>query len=170
MERVGDNLSLHTVDVPGNVDPCEHPDNSFGEEVVLTSGSIPPSFDFVVISENVLRIRTLPFAVSSCALLSVVSPSDCSVAQVDVGIMVVEVGLVDLQSLSALVSVPVCFFCWMLLDCLHKFLVLATSLRGMCVHDAKFAPCVNLTIMSSVSPFTTSGAKAVLFFLLYWQL
>ena len=117
---VGDNLSLHTVEVPGNVGPCERPDNSFGGEVVLTSGSVPPSFDFVAISENVLWIRALPFAVSSCALLSAVLPSDCSVAQVDVGTMAVEVSLVDLQSLSALVPVPVCFFCWTLLDCLSQ--------------------------------------------------
>ena len=120
MERVGDNLSLHTVEVPGNMGPCERPDNSFGEEVVLTSGSIPPSFDFVAISENVLWIRALPLAVSSCALLSVVSPSGCSVAQVDVGTMVVEVVLVDLQLLSALVPVPVCFFCLTLWDCLSQ--------------------------------------------------
>ena len=98
--------------------PCEHPDNSFGEEVVLTSGSLPPSFGFVVISKNVLRICAPPFAVSSCALLSLVSPSDYSVAQVDVETMVVEVSLMDLQSLFAIVPVPVCFFCWTLLDCL----------------------------------------------------
>ena len=111
MERVSDDLSLHTVEVPGDVGPCECPDNSFGEEAVLTSGSLPPSFGFVAISENVLWIRTPPFAVSSCALLSAVSPSDCSVVQVDVKTMVVEVGLMDLQLLSALVSVLVCFFC-----------------------------------------------------------
>ena len=70
MERVGDSLSLHTVEVSGNVDPCEHPDNSFGEVVVLTSGSVPPSFGFVAISENVLWIRALLLAVSNCALLS----------------------------------------------------------------------------------------------------
>ena len=111
MERVGDDLSLHTVEVPGNVGPCERPDNSFGEEAVLTSGSLPPSFGFVAISENVLWIHAPPFAVSSCALLSAVSPSDCSVVQVDVETTAVEVGLVDLQLLSALVSVLVCFFC-----------------------------------------------------------
>ena len=113
-------IYLYTAEVPGNVGPCERPDNSFGEEVVLTSGSVPPSFDFVVISESVLWIRALPFAVSNCALLSAVSPSDCSVAQVDVGTMVVEVSLVDLQSLSALVPVPVCFFYLMLWDCLSQ--------------------------------------------------
>ena len=72
-------------------------------------------------------------------------------------------------------SLPLClYWCvysaghyWIVFD---KFLVPTTSLRGMCVRDAKFAPCVNLTIMSSVSPFTTSGTKAVVFFLLYWQL
>ena len=111
MERVSDSLSLHTVEVSGNVDPCECPDNSFGEEVVLTSESIPPSFGFVAISENVLWIFTLPLAVPSCALLSVVSPSGYSIAQADVETMVVEVVLVDLQLLSALVPVPVCFFC-----------------------------------------------------------
>ena len=98
--------------------PCRRPDNSFDEEIVFTSGSLPPSFGFVAISENVLWIRALPFAVSNCVLLSVVLPSDCSAAQVDVETMVVEVVLVDLQLLSALVSVPVCFFYWMLLDCL----------------------------------------------------
>ena len=56
---------------------------------------------------------------------------------------------------------------WIVFD---KFLIPTTSLRGMCVRDAKFAPCVNLTITSSVSPFTRSGTKAVVFFLLYWQL
>ena len=111
MERVGDGLSLHTVEVSGNMDPYKHPDNSFGEEVVLTSGSVPPSFGFVAISENVLWIRALPLAASSCALLSVVSPSGYNVAQADVETMVVEVVLVDLQLLSALVPVPVCFFC-----------------------------------------------------------
>ena len=54
MEKVYDGLSLHTVEVSGNVDPCKRPDNSFGEEVVLTSESVPPSFDFVAIFENVL--------------------------------------------------------------------------------------------------------------------
>ena len=118
MERVGDNLSLHTVEVPGNVGPCGHPDNSFDGEVVVTSWSGPPSFDVVAISENVLWIRAFPFAVSRCAFAFAVSPSGCNVAQVDVETMVVEVALVDLQSLSALVSVLVCFFCWTLLDCL----------------------------------------------------
>ena len=51
--------------------PCERPNNSFDEEVVLTSGSVPPLFDFVTISENVLWIRAFPLAVSNCALLSV---------------------------------------------------------------------------------------------------
>ena len=77
----------------------------------MTSESVPPSFGFVAISENVLWIRSLPLAVPSCALPSVVSPSGYSVAQADVEIMVVEVVLVDLQLLSAPVSVPVCFFC-----------------------------------------------------------
>ena len=99
------------MEVSGNVDPCERPDSSFGEGIVLTSGSVPPSSGFVAISENVLWIRALLLAVSNCALLSVVSPSGCSVAQVDVETMVVEVVLVDLQLLSALVPVPVCFFC-----------------------------------------------------------
>ena len=111
MERVSDSLSLHTVEVSGNVDPYERPENFFGEEVVLTLMSVSPSSDFVAISENVLWIRALPLAVSSCALLSVVSPSGCSVAQVDVETMVVEVVLMDLQLLSALEPVPVCFFC-----------------------------------------------------------
>ena len=72
VERVGDNLSLHTVEVPGNVGPCRRPDNSFDAEVVLTSESGPPSFDFVAISENVLWIRAFPLAVSSCAFASAV--------------------------------------------------------------------------------------------------
>ena len=38
----------------------------------------------------------------------------------DVETMVVEVVLVDLQLLSALVSVPVCFFCLTLWDCLSQ--------------------------------------------------
>ena len=102
------------MEVFGNVDPCERPDSSFDEGIVSTSGTVPPSSVFVAISENVLWIRALPLAVSNCALLSVISPSGCSVAQVDVGTMVVEVGLVDLHLLSALVPVPVCFFCWTL--------------------------------------------------------
>ena len=53
VEKVSGSLSLHTVEVSGNVDPCEHPDNSFGEEF-LTSTYVPPSFDFVVNFENVL--------------------------------------------------------------------------------------------------------------------
>ena len=53
MEKVSDSLSLHTVEVSGNVDPCKHPDNSFGVEV-LTSTYVPPSVDFVAIFENVL--------------------------------------------------------------------------------------------------------------------
>ena len=81
MERVGDNLFLHTVEVSGNMDPYERPDNFFGEVVVLTLGSVPPSFGFVAISENVLWIRALLLAVPSCALLSVVSPSGYSVAR-----------------------------------------------------------------------------------------
>ena len=46
---------------------------------------------------------------------------------------------------------------WIVFD---KFLVPTTSLRGMCVRDAKFAPCVNLTITSSVSLSPTSGTKS----------
>ena len=95
--------------VSGNVDPCEHPDNFFGEGIVSTLGSVPPSFDFVAISENVLWIHALHLAVSSCALLSGVSSSGCSVAKGDVETMVAGVPLVDLQLLSVLV--PVCFFC-----------------------------------------------------------
>ena len=98
----------------------EHPDNIFGEEVVLTSESVPPSSGFVAISKNVLWIRTLPLAVSNCAVLSVVSLSGYSVAQADVETMVVEVVLVDLQLLSAPVPVPVCFFCLTLWDCLSQ--------------------------------------------------
>ena len=120
MERVGDDLSLHTVEVPGNVGPCGRPDNSFDGEVVLTSWSGPPSFDVVAISENVLWIRAFPFAVSHCAFAFTVSPSGCNVAQVDVGTMVVEVGLMELQLLSALVPVLVCFFCLTLWGCLSQ--------------------------------------------------
>ena len=99
------------MEVSDNVDPCECLDSSFGEGIVSTSGSVPPSSGFVVISEKVLWICALHLSVSSCALLSVVAPSGCSVAQVDVETMVVEVVLVDLQLLSALVLVLVCFFC-----------------------------------------------------------
>ena len=120
MEGAGDSLSLHTVEVSGNVDPYECPDNFFGEEVVLTLRFVSPLSGFVAISENVLWIRALPLSVSSCALLSVVSPSGCSVAQVDVETMVVEVVLVDLQLLSVLVPVPVCFFCLTLWNCLSQ--------------------------------------------------
>ena len=120
MERVGDHLSLHTVEVPGNMDPCGCPDNSFDAEVVLTSWTGPPSFDVVAISENVLWICTFLFAVSHCAFAFAVSPSGCNIAQEDVGTMVVEVGLVDFQLLSALVPVSVCFFCLMLWDCLSQ--------------------------------------------------
>ena len=108
------------MEVSGNVDPYERPDNFFGEEVFLTSESVPPLSGFVAISENVLWIRGLHLALSNCALLSVVSPSGYSVAQADVETMVVEVILVDLQLLSALVSVPVCFFCLTLWDCLSQ--------------------------------------------------
>ena len=75
MERVGDNLSLHTVGVSGNVDPCERPDNFFDEGVVLTSKSISPLFGFVVIFKNVLWIRAPPLADPRCLSLSVVSLS-----------------------------------------------------------------------------------------------
>ena len=117
VERVGDNLSLHTVEVPGNVGPCERPDNSFDAEVVLTSGCGLPSFDFVANSENVLWIRAFPSAVSSRAFASAVSPSGCNVAQVDVEIMVVKVDLGDQHLLFAPVSVLVCFSCLTLWDC-----------------------------------------------------
>ena len=53
VEKVSGGLSLRTVEVSGNVDPSECPDNSFGEEV-LTSMYVPPSVDFVAIFENVL--------------------------------------------------------------------------------------------------------------------
>ena len=120
MERVGDILPLHTVEVPGNVGPCGHPDNSFDGEVVVTSWTGPPSFDLVAISENVLWIRAFPSAVSSRAFASAVSPSGCNVAQVDVEIMVVEVDLGDQCLLSAPVSVPVCFSCSTLWDFLSQ--------------------------------------------------
>ena len=89
-------------------------------EVVLTSWTGPPSFDVVAISENVLWIHAFPFAVSRCAFAFAVSPSGCNVAQEDVGTMVVEVGLVGFQLLSALVPVSVCFFCLTLWDCLSQ--------------------------------------------------
>ena len=122
MERVGDNLPLHTVEVPGNVGPCGRLDNSFAAEVALISGSGLPSFDFVAISANVLWIRALSSAVSRCAFASAVSPLGCNVVLVDLEIMVVvvEVGLVDLQLLSAPEPVPVCFFCLMLWGCLAQ--------------------------------------------------
>ena len=122
MEGAGDSLSLYTLEVSGNMDPYEHPDNFFGEEVVLILRFVSPSSGFVAISENVLWIRALPLLVSSCALLSVVSLSGCSVAQVDVETIFVEVVLVDLQLFSALVPVPVCFFCLTLWDCLSQIL------------------------------------------------
>ena len=102
--------------------PCGRLDNSIAAEVVLTSESGLPSFDVVAISENVLWIRAFPFAVSRCAFAFAVSPSGCNVAQVDGGTMfvVVEVGLVDLQLLSALEPIPVCFFCLMLWGCLAQ--------------------------------------------------
>ena len=106
MERVGDDLSLHTVDVPDNVGPCGRPDNSFDAEVAI--------------SENILWICTFPFAESRCAFVFMVSPPGCNVALVDVGTMVVEVGLMDFQSLSALVPVSVYFFCLTLWDCLSQ--------------------------------------------------
>ena len=85
MERVGDNLSLHTVEVLGNVGPCGRLDNSIDVEVVLTSESGLPLFDVVAISENVLWIRAFPYAVSRCAFAFAVSPSGCNVAQVGWG-------------------------------------------------------------------------------------
>ena len=75
MERVSDSLSLHTVGVSGNMDPCERPDNSFGEEVVLTSESLPPPFGFVAIFENVFWNRAPPLAGPKCLLLCMVSQS-----------------------------------------------------------------------------------------------
>ena len=108
------------MEVSDNVDPCERLDSSYGEGIDSTSGSIPPSSGFVAISENVLWIRALHLALSGCALLSVVSPSDCSIARVDVETMVVEVVLVDLQLLSVLVPEPACFFCLTLQDCLSQ--------------------------------------------------
>ena len=51
---VGDSLSLHTVEVSGNVGPYKRPDSSFGEGILSTSGSSPPSSGFVAISKNVL--------------------------------------------------------------------------------------------------------------------
>ena len=104
------------MEVFGNVDPCECPDSSFDKGIVSTSGTVPPSSGFVAISQNVLWIRAIPLAMSNCALLSVVSPSVHSIAQAGVETMVVEVILVDSQLLSALVPVPVCFFCLMLWD------------------------------------------------------
>ena len=74
MERVGDDLSLHTVEVSDNVGPCGCPDNSFDAEVVLISWPVPPSFDAVTISENILWIRAFPFAELRCAFAFVVSP------------------------------------------------------------------------------------------------
>ena len=118
------------MEVSGNVDPWERPDSSFGAGIVLTPGSVLPSFGFVAISENVLWIRALLLAVSNCALLSVVLPSGCSVAQVDVETMVVEVVLVDLQLLSALVPVPVCF---LLLDAMGLSFTNFSYLRQACV-------------------------------------
>ena len=73
MERVSDSLSLHTVEVSGNVDPCERLGNFFDGEVVLTSETSCPSFDFEVIFENILWICVRPLAVPSCLFLSVVS-------------------------------------------------------------------------------------------------
>ena len=108
------------MEVSGNVGPYERPDNFFGEEVVLTSESVPPLSGFVAISENVLWIHAIPLEVLNCVLLSVVSPLGYSVAQADVETMVVEFVLVDLQLLSALVSVLVCFFCLTLWDCLSQ--------------------------------------------------
>ena len=52
--QVGDGVSVNNVGVSGNVDPCERPGNFFDEEVVLTSESISPLFDFEAIFENVL--------------------------------------------------------------------------------------------------------------------
>ena len=75
METVGDSLFLHTVEVSGNVDPCERPDNSFGEEVVLTSACVPPSFGFVAIFENVLWNRAPSLVGPTCLLPCAVSPS-----------------------------------------------------------------------------------------------
>ena len=68
------------MEVSGNVGPYECPDNFFGEEVVLTSESVPPLSGFVAISENVLWIRAIPLEVSNCVLLSVVSPLGYSIA------------------------------------------------------------------------------------------
>ena len=93
------------------MDPYERPDDFFVEEVVLTLGSVSPSSGLVAISKNVLWICALPLAMLSCALLSVVSPFGCSVAQVDVETMAARVFLVDLQLISVLVPVPACFFC-----------------------------------------------------------
>ena len=106
------------MEVFGNVDPCERPYSSFDEGIFSTSRTVPPSSGSLVISQNVLWIRAIPFAVSKCDLLSVVSPLVYSVAPADVETMVVEVVLVGSQLLSALVPVQVCSFCLTLWDCL----------------------------------------------------
>ena len=73
MVQVDVDVYQHNVGVSGNMDPCEHPENFFGEEVVLTSKSVSPLFDFVVIFENILWIRAPPLADPKCLSLSVVS-------------------------------------------------------------------------------------------------
>ena len=70
--RVGDGLSLHTVEVSGNVDPCEHLDSSFNEGVVLTSESVSPLFDFLIFF---IWIHAPPLADRKCLSLCAVSQS-----------------------------------------------------------------------------------------------
>ena len=73
MVQVDGGVCLHTVGVSGNVDPCKRPDNFFDEEVVLTSESVSPLFDFEAIFENVLQVCAPPLADPRCLSLSAVS-------------------------------------------------------------------------------------------------
>ena len=73
MVQVDVDVYQHNVGVSGNVDPCECPDNFFGEDVVLTSKSVSPLFGFVAIFENVLWIRAPPLADLGYLSLSAVS-------------------------------------------------------------------------------------------------
>ena len=74
--QVGDGVSLHTVGVSGNGDPCKRPDNFFDEEVVLTSEALSSLFDFEANFKIVLWIRVLPPVVLRCLSLFAVSQVD----------------------------------------------------------------------------------------------
>ena len=106
VERVGDSQSLHTVEVSGNVGPCERPDSSFGEGSCCRHQWSVTSLiwfcgDF---RECSLDSHSSSLHCQVVHLLSVVLLSDCSVARVDVETMVVVVEVMVLWIYSCSLS------------------------------------------------------------------